>query len=620
MPAMTVFSRRAWPTVSLAFAALLSAPASAATEPGSLQNPLEKSADCRKCHAFANPPEHADVPNVSPIAWAGGMMANSARDPVFWAGVAIAAQDMPGETASCVRCHSPRAFVAGRDDATAIDDLDPDDLAGVDCDLCHRMIDDGVTPPGDAHYTIDDVIGDAGDVPKQGPWSYDGGDKPMHSWMVGDLLGRSEHCGTCHDVTTGRDRLDDDGQPTGVKFNEQRTYSEWLASAYAIEGPEFKSCQDCHMPAVDNVAGCAEFNSQGIVHATGGRRHDLAGANRRMVEILKSLYGSAGSGDIDDAYFDVALAGIDLSLGGAATLEVTAPESVDLQAGIDGWGVKVTNNTGHKLPSGYSEGRVMWLEITASYMGEPVWGSGRWIAGQGLEGDPQQRTYEAIAVHQQTGATNHLLLNDYWQVDSRIPPKGLQAGIETDPVGDRYAQLPDETWPHWDEVTYAFAPARIVDLTPGQDDLLDLRVRLLYVINTPAYLEFLATENHTNSAGADAQALFPAEPDPLVLAEWTASVPLRGLVEEGESSDGTSDGTSTSDGTGDAPTTGATTGSTGATSTGPGPTGTTADATGSATTGGQQGGDDGCGCRQSGPAGGFALLLLALGRRRRTRR
>ncbi|MCY1010761.1 hypothetical protein OV079_35400 [Nannocystis pusilla] len=237
----------------------------------------------------------------------------------------------------------------------------------------------------------------------------------------------------------------------------------------------------------------------------------------------KSLYGSAGSGDIDDAYFDVALAGIDLSLGGAATLEVTAPESVDLQAGIDGWGVKVTNNTGHKLPSGYSEGRVMWLEITASYMGEPVWGSGRWIAGQGLEGDPQQRTYEAIAVHQQTGATNHLLLNDYWQVDSRIP-KGLQAGIETDPVGDRYAQLPDETWPHWDEVTYAFAPARIVDLTPGQDDLLDLRVRLLYVINTPAYLEFLATENHTNSAGADAQALFPAEPDPLVLAEWTASV------------------------------------------------------------------------------------------------
>src|SRR5690606_37985198 len=135
-------------------------------------------------------------------------------------------QDMPGETTSCIRCHSPRAFLAGRGDATEIDALTPDDLAGVDCDLCHRIIDDGVTPPGDAHYTIDDMIGDAGDVPKQGPWSYTGGDNPMHSWVVGDLLGRSEHCGTCHDVTTERDRLDDQGQPIGAKFNEQRTYSE----------------------------------------------------------------------------------------------------------------------------------------------------------------------------------------------------------------------------------------------------------------------------------------------------------------------------------------------------------------------------------------------------------
>ncbi|MDC0670040.1 multiheme c-type cytochrome [Nannocystis radixulma] len=612
---MTAVPRGAWRTVSLALAALVPATALAATEPGSLQNALEKSADCAKCHAFVNPAGHAGEPNVSPIAWAGGMMANAARDPVFWAGVAIAAQDMPGETSSCVRCHSPRAFLAGRDDATAIDDLEPDDLAGIDCDLCHRMIDDGMTPLGDAHYTIDDVVGEAGDVPKQGPWSYDGGDKPMHSWVVGDLLGRSEHCGTCHDVTTGRDRLDAQGQPIGAKFNEQRTYSEWLASAYAVEGAEFKSCQDCHMPAVDNVAGCAEFNSQEIFHATDGRRHDLAGANRRMVEILQSLYGEAGSGDIDDAYFELALANIDSSLGAAATLEVTAPTTIDLQAGVAAWGVKVTNNTGHKLPTGYSEGRVMWLEITASYMGQVVYGSGRWLPGQGLENDPQQRTYEAIAVQQQSGTTFHLLLNDYWQVDSRIPPKGLQAGVETDPVGDRYTMLPDETWPHWDEVTYAFDPAEVVDLTPGEDDVLDLRVRLLYVINTPAYLEFLASENVTNSAGADAQALFPAEPDPLVLAEWTASVPATGLVEEATTSSSGDEPTTGPSPTTDAPTTSAGTGTTADTTANP--TSSSGDATDSATTSPQTPTDEGCGCRQSGPGGALALLLLAGLRRRR---
>src|SRR5690606_35827407 len=169
-------------------------------------------------------------------------------------------------------------------------------------------------------------------------------------------------------------------------------------SAYAAQGPEFRSCQDCHMPAVEEVAGCAEFNTQEIFHATGGRRHDLAGSNRRMVEILRSLYGDAGSGDIDDAYFEIALANIDASLASAATLEVTAPASVDLASGIGEWTVKVTNNTGHKLPTGYSEGRVMWLEVTASYMGQVVYSSGRWLPGQGLEGDPQQRTYEAVAV------------------------------------------------------------------------------------------------------------------------------------------------------------------------------------------------------------------------------
>lgn len=600
-------ARHGW--ILAALAGSLPGAAAAATEPGTLQNPLEKAADCQKCHAFANKPEIADQPHVSPIAWRGSLMAHASRDPVFWAGVAIAHQDAPGETTDCVRCHAPRAFLAGRGDAIAIDALLPEDLTGVECDLCHRMIDDGVTPPGNARYTIDDVVGPAGDVPKRGPWSYDGPEKPMHGWTVGDFLGGSQLCGTCHDVTTGRDRVDAQGKPLGHKFNEQRTYSEWNNSAYAAQGQGFKSCQDCHMPPVDDVAGCAEFNSQDLVHATGGRRHDLAGANRRMVEIVKALYGEAGTGDIPDAFLDIALANIDRSLAAAATLEVTPPPSVDLQAGIAAWGVKVTNNTGHKLPTGYSEGRVMWLEVTASYQGEVVYSSGRWLEGQGLENDPQQRTYEAKAVEHASDETFHLLRNDEWVVDSRIPPKGLAKDIQTDPVGDRYTLQPDETWPHWDEVSYSFGPKPVIDATPGVDDLLDLRVRLLYVINTPQYLEFLAAENKTNTAGADAQALFPAEPDPLVLAEWTGTVPVTGLVHES----GTSTGDPTS--TGEAPTTGAATTTSGSTS------GSSTSGTSSSSAGGTGGTGDESGCSCDGGASGGALAwLLLLARRRRRRR
>lgn len=583
----------------------LSATAAAATEPGTLQNPLEKAADCQKCHSFQNKPEIADQPFVSPIAWRGTMMANAARDPVFWAGVAIAHQDAPDETVDCVRCHAPRAFVAGRGESIDPLQLEPDDLSGVDCELCHRMIDDGVTPHGNARYVIDDVVGPAGDVPKRGPWSYDGGDQPMHGWTVGEFLGTSEMCGTCHDVTTGRDRVDADGQPLGVKFGEQRTYSEWKNSALAQPGDVFQSCQDCHMPAVDDVAGCAEFNTQDIVHATGGRRHDLAGANRRMVEIMKTLYGDAGSGDIPDSFFDIALDNIDRTLASAATLEVTPPAAVDLQAGIDAWSVKVTNNTGHKLPTGYSEGRVMWLEVTASYMGEVVYASGRWLPGQGLEDDPQLRTYEAVAAEHGSGVKFHLLRNTTWLVDSRLPPKGLKKDIETDPVGDRYALLPDQTWPHWDEVAYQFGPASVVDATPGEDDTLDLRVRLLYAINTPEYLQFLADENHTNMAGIDAMALYPADPEPLVVAEWSGSVPATGLTEESGTSTGGSPTTGAEPTTGPGATTGleATTGS-------PDSTG------GASATGSQTEPTDGCSCSSTGAPGGLALLLL-LGRRRR---
>lgn len=598
-------TRSGWFTSALL--GLAPAAAVAATEPNSLQNPLEKAADCQKCHAFANKPEIADQPNVSPIAWRGSLMAGAARDPVFWAGVAIAHQDAPDETTDCVRCHAPRAFLAGRGDAIEMDALAPDDLFGVDCDLCHRMIDDGLTPPGNARYTIDDVIGPAGDVPKRGPWIYDGADKPMHGWTYGEFLATSAHCGTCHDVTTGRDRVDDQGQPLGHKFNEQRTYSEWQNSAYAAQGEGFKSCQDCHMPAVENVAGCAEFNSQDIVHATGGRRHDLAGANRRMVEILKALYGDAGTGDIPDSFLDIALANIDATLAGAATLEVTPPASVDLQAGIPAWTVKVTNNTGHKLPTGYSEGRVMWLELTASYQDALVYSSGRWLPGQGLENDPQQRTYEAKAIEHATGTTFRLLRNDRWVYDTRIPPKGLAKDIQTDPVGDRYSLQPDETWPHWDEVAYTFAPATVVDQTPGAEDLLDLRVRLLYVINTPEYLQFLADENRTNTAGADALALFPADPEPLVLAEWSAAVPVVGLVEEAGSSSGGAPTTGEPSTTGPAESTGTT-------------AATSGDTTGAPATGGATGGDadpSGCGCRTDGAPGGLVLALALLARRRR---
>lgn len=595
---------------------LCAGPAAAApTEPGSLTNKMQGAGECVKCHAFPNPQEFAGQPFITPAAWQASIMGNSARDPVFWAGVAIAHQDEPSETDLCVRCHVPRAFVGGREDAIAIDELTADDLTGVDCELCHRLLKDDATPAGNAMYEIDDVLGQDGDIPKRGPWDYDK-EPPKHGYLQDTYLGESRACGTCHDVTTGRMRVDSEGKSLGVQFGEQRTYSEWKNSDYAVDGAGFKSCQDCHMPAVENVAGCAEFNTQAIVHATGGRRHDLAGANRRMVEVLKGLYGAAGDQTFDDVFFDIATDNIDRTLAEAATLEVNAPAMVDLAQGISGWDVKVTNNTGHKLPSGYSEGRVMWLEVIGRYGEAVVYSSGRWL-GDELEGDAQQRTYEANAVDHATQTRFHLLKNDTWLVDSRIPAKGMKKDLETDPVGDRYVLLPGDVWPNYDEVSYTFAAAQVVDATPEDmaDDVMTLSVRLLYVINTPEYLQFLGDENKTNMAGMNALELYEGlgEVVPLELASWSQMVPVVGLMapEEGSSSGGESGSSTSGEATtsGDVPTTGG------------GVTTTTGAETGSSG-GGETDGPwepEGCGCRGGGGLLGLWWAPLLLLRRRQAR-
>lgn len=569
----------------------------APTEPNSLQQGLSPSEACSTCHEFFTPePLANDGGSVDPWAWRGSMMGNSARDPVFWAGVALASQDHPGETVDCVRCHAPRAFLSGQGDAIELAALDQQQREGVECDACHRMIDDGETPPGNARYTIADAP-EGEPIPRSGPWAYEMfGPEPQHPWAQDlEFLPSSRMCGTCHDVTTARERVDDRGVGLGVSFNEQRTYSEWLGSDYAEQdGPEFASCQDCHMPAIEgSILGCNMFAGQ--PHDGGGRRHMLVGANASTLRVLKSLYGSAGTNEVDDARFDESIAWTEEFVRSAAALEVQLPSEVDASLGISALGVRTINQTGHKLPSGYSEGRVMWLEVTARYQGELVWSSGLWDDAQGtIEADPQVRRYEAIAERHADGKTFHLLLNDHWALDNRIPPKGLSPNLETDPVGDRYVLQGDGTWPHFDDHTYEFPGVTLEDLTPGEADELEISVRLLYLINTPEYLQVLADDNSSNDAGTFVNAAFAAVagPTPIVLTEHVANVPLVGLIGGGDG-DGDGDGDSgNGDGDGDSEESGD-------------------DSTGDTGTPANDTDDGGCNCRTTNKsAGSFGWLLL----------
>lgn len=536
---------------------LLAGEASAAPTT-SLENPLVAPVECATCHEFVNPFQIETEPPVSPmLVWRGTMMANAARDPVFWAGITVASQDaeaddsglLTGATELCVRCHSPRAFLDGNGLATSQDELTFEQREGVECELCHRMVDDGVTEPGNAQYVLDDLLLGPELVPRRGPWAYDPDapqeERPEHPTIQDPYTGTSRLCGTCHDVTTPRERVDADGTPMGRPFNEQRTYSEWLNSDLSEPGDGFSSCQGCHMPAVDDVAGCEDFYETGnpaLLHETGGRRHDLAGANRFMLEIMRDLYGD---GEVPYEHFDIAIERTEEVARSSAKIELTVPEAIDLREGFE-LGVRVINNTGHKLPTGYSEGRVAWLEVTATYEGTVIYSSGLWQDGVGRQEDEQLHTYEAHAEDAADGTAFHLLLNNRWVLDNRIPPKGLVQDVETDPVGDRYALQDDGTWPNFDEVTYTFPPiSGIEDNTPfDANDGVDVSVRLLYLVNTEEYIEFLRDENVTNDNGEFVYGLFEEAgwATPVMLGKFGRKLQIYGLDGQPEVPAGTTTG------------------------------------------------------------------------------
>ncbi|TPV94291.1 MAG: hypothetical protein B7733_16085 [Myxococcales bacterium FL481] len=618
------------------------AAATGPTQPNSLANPLASPEDCRSCHEFANASHLAEQARYDPYSWIASMMSNASRDPVFWAGVAVADQDVPGATDVCVRCHSPRGFLAGQGDATTMEALDPEYRDGISCDFCHRLVQDDTVPAGNGQYVIDD--GEGGVLPMRGPWQYDPtGMVPSHETAFSTYLAESRMCGTCHDVTTERERVDEAGNGMGSHFNEQRTYSEWLRSDYALEGDGFASCQDCHMPAVEDVAGCLLFSELGQRHETGGRRHELVGANRFVLKVLKELYGWAGEEIIADEAFDAAIERTTEFVRSAARLEVDFPERVDLGHGIPELTVQVENLTGHKLPTGYSEGRVMWIEVVASYAGQVVYSSGRWDPedasfADGIEDDAQVRRYEGVAEDADDGTRLHLLRNNRWVEDNRLPPKGLRAAVDTDPVGDRY-QLGEGKWPHIDTVRYAFDTVEVDDATPhdGADDQLALSVRLLYLINTRSYIEFLRNENVSNASGDTVADLFEqlGGAEPIVLAEAARHVPLTGLTVAGgddEPSDDSGSGTGAHPSTSDAMNTADTSGETessdgGVTESSSGSAVEDVSATGSGATGEPppgDGGSNGCSCGVDGhrSTGGWGVLpvLGVLWRRRRRRR
>lgn len=475
---------------------------------------LENPNDCGTCHGGY------DV-NVEPFYnWGGSMMGQAMRDPLFLACMAVAEQDAPSVGDLCLRCHTPGGWQEGRSIDTSGGMLNDKDLEGIQCDFCHRLVDHeyvpGFSPVEDSlvlsgidplplQYGNGQFVNDPAPV-RRGPYA---DAQAAHQFLESPFHRSADLCGICHDVSSPVFTQTGPFDYSPTSFDQEhpdfdvrnmmpieRTYSEWSQSAYADTGvyqPQFagnkpdgivSTCQDCHM---------RDVNGRG---ADGGpvrddlALHDMMGGNAFIPDILPQFY----PGEVDSLQLQAAKQRAIDMLQLAATVEATPTT-----AGVS---VRVINETGHKLPSGYPEGRRIWLNVVAlDGGGQTVFESGEYDFATGLLiHDEQEKIYEihpglspglAGFLGLPAGKSFHFVLVDTIYRDNRIPPRGsTNAGllaIQSPVIDHAYAD-----GQHWDDTEYTLpASAESVIVT------------LYYQTVTKEYVEFLRDENTTNSAGID---------------------------------------------------------------------------------------------------------------------
>jgi len=468
--------------------------------------------------------------------WRGSMMSQAQRDPLYLACLAVANQDAPDVGDICIRCHTPVGWLSGRSVPTDGSALLAEDRESVQCHFCHKLVKPtplGVNPyPGNSIYTSqtypDDqsylatltnipghsangmFIADNADA-RRGPYS---DANASHSVTYSPFHPDAALCGTCHDVSNPVYSAIKDGNGnylgyTPNSFNQQspsfvpydmfpieRTYSEWLKSAYntpgGISGTYFggnktfvSTCQDCHMKDVTGK-GCNKNNAP---TRTDLPLHDMTGGNTFIPDLLNGLF----PGEVNVAALAAGKARALDMLQHAATVQLTVNQ---MQKQVI---VKVTNETAHKLPSGYPEGRRIWINLVASNsLTVQSYESGAYNTATGYLNKTGAKVYEikpglspglAAALGLPAGESFHFVLNDTIYSDNRIPPRGFTnanfRAIQSPPVDYTYAD-----GQYWDETIYNI---------PFYPDAVE--VTLYYQTTTKEYVEFLRDENVTNNAG-----------------------------------------------------------------------------------------------------------------------
>jgi cytochrome c553 len=595
------------------------------------QAALESPTRCLNCHAGYNS-------SVEPgFNWQGSMMAQAARDFLFWSCMTVSAQDSiwavgtPNATDICERCHFPKGWLEGRSDPTNASLMTGADYDGVQCDFCHRMYDphfettfDGSREGSDwvnywdeatnfsqdmaaATRQEDSLISAAiglfnggtfftNNLPPSNYQEAGSGqffispnrDKrasfadanAKHAMFYSRFHKSKYFCASCHDVSNPilanlpfKDTTPGDGSTILLSelnsaysyFHVERTFSEFMLSDYGLQGGAFgmgpfdpslymtsdpdnkiRMCQDCHMRdtegAAANKAGTPvrtgdPATTGSTEHPYSGQPiHDLTGGNAWVSWVLASAVpGSPNHDPTNDDLLNQGAAALTLDLNQGEGINPNAllagvgraKEQLQLAASIQNvdynpsngaLSFRVQNQTGHKLISGFPEGRRMFVNIQAKAGGTLIYEVNPYDPDAGtLKGltypyidnglpvlpDPlaiganeihlDELVYEMKPTSSLTGEdkTFHFALATGRYKDNRIPPKGFR-------INEAAARISVPVW-HAVDTPSLYTSAEYaggyddvsIHIAPGADEVV---VNLYYQTTSREYIEFLRDE------------------------------------------------------------------------------------------------------------------------------
>ncbi len=247
--------------------------------------------------------------------WQKSLHAQALTDPIYVAKLEEAKKANPALGPFCNKCHGPAATMTGEAGAA---ELSVGVADGITCAWCHQVTgNDGKEIANTSQLVLPDGTRRAQIKDPQAP----------HKAAYSEFHESPEFCGGCHNVN----------HPINGMHLEA-TYSEYIESPWAKEGV---TCQDCHMSLAPGTIGPYE----GVAAAGGPKRGNIY-----------SMSFVGANVELGDAAAATAL------LKSAAELDVEVPEIVGGGADVK---VTITNvGAGHHLPTGLTEVREMWLEVS----------------------------------------------------------------------------------------------------------------------------------------------------------------------------------------------------------------------------------------------------------------